>query len=465
MSQIVVKFDPSIKQTEIVAPLNNSSVEESGSDYKDNQSEIQQSMVFGILSPLICINNIIIEFDAIREFSLKSSGPVPTLSMIVVDRFGLLSTLDNPGNDNEIRLQILPPFDNAYKKIDMTFYISNIRISGGKVITLTGLYKVPKLTSSNFKSLGKMTTYELVEYVANETSLGFASNISGSSDKRYIYCDNKSYQELLSREVMRGGAETQIYDWWVDFWNCINLADIYERYNTIDKDLKVWVSAQNGECREGSKIEPIQISASLNNHPADSNSELYVIRKELKNKLGSQLQSGTDHVYSIYREADKEYTDTLVQDGDVKKDIFVRHEYLGEVYGDWDYLLSEKKYIAFMQKINTESLEVVTRTPLLGLMRGHKVDFIWYINDSTFTDKLHGLVENEYIDNFSTQIPLEEHVESKDDTNNKFTIDKMISGQYLITSVDIRYSSNNGWEQIYTLNRPAKAKPKILKDE
>ena len=412
---------------------------------------------------LISINNIVIDFDAIKEFSLKSSGPTPSLSMIVVDRFGLLSTLDSPGNDNEIRVQILPPFENAYRKINMTFYISNIRVSGGKLITLTGIYKVPKLTSSNFKALGQLSTYELVEYVAKETELGFASNISESPDKRYMYCDNKSYQELMSREVMRGGGEMMIYDWWIDFWNCINLSDIYERYNSIDKDLKLWVSAQNGEVREGVEIAPMQVPAALNNHPADSNSELYVTRCDIKNKTGIQMHQGTDHVYSIYNENKNEYMDTLIQDGDVKKDIFIRQEYLGEVYGDWDYLLAEKKYMSFLQKINTESLEVTIKTPLLGLMRGHKVDLLWYINDSMLDNKIRNLAEEKYINRAQTQIPLDDSdVKLNNDLAGHFVVDKMISGQYLITNVDIRYNNIKGWEQVLTLNRPAKAKPKIL---
>jgi hypothetical protein len=59
----------------------------------------------------------------------------------------------------------------------------------------------------------------------------------------------------------------------------------------------------------------------------------------------------------------------------------------------------------------------------------------------------------------------DKNIDARNDDDGKFVIDKMISGQYLITQVDIRYTSNNGWEQVFTLNRPAKSKPKIIKDE
>lgn len=471
MGQINVKFDNTLKQSDIVIPLVNSSIEESGKDYKDNQPEIQQTSVHGIMSPLIMINNIVIDFDSVVEFSLKSQGPLPTLTMIVNDRFNLLATLNTPGSDNEIRVQILPQFDKAYKKINLTFYISNINIhNGGRTINLTGLYKSHKLNSSCFKSFGKINTYNLLSTIAKETQLGFASNVDDSQDERYIYCDNKNYIELMSREVSRSGGETQIYDWWVDFWNNINFADLYERYNAIDdnKDLKIWVSGQNGENREGAHIEPMEVEANLNNHPTDANTELFIIRHNIKNKTGSQVRQGTDKLYSIYFNNKFEHLDYLIQDGDVKSDIFTNFNYLGEVYGEYDYLLSEKKRTAFLQKINSESIEVVTRTPLIALMRGHRVNLTWYINDSMLDNKKNMLSKDGYLEEPNTQIPLNDTLPKEEENkinedDGKFEIDKMISGQYLITACNIRFT-NNQWEYILTLNRPASSKPKILKD-
>lgn len=468
MGQICVKFDNQLKQSDIIIPLTNSSVEESGDNYEDNIPEIQQTSVYGILSPLIMINNIVIDFDAVIEFSLKSVGPLPTVSMIVNDKFNLISTLSNPSVDNEVRVQILPQFEKAYKKINLTFYISNINISnGGKIITLTGLYKSGSLNSSYFKSFGKITTFDLAETIAKETQLGFASNVEDSQDERYVYCDNKTYIELLSREVSRSGGETQVYDWWVDFWNNINFADLYERYNAIDdtKDLMIWVSGQTGEDREGLHVEPMEIEAILNNHPVGNNTELHVIRHNVKNKTGAQVNQGTDKLYSIYFNNKQEHLDYLLQDGDVKKDIYTKYDYLGEVYGDYDYLLSEKKRSAFMQKISNESIEVTTRTPLLALMRGHRVNFVWYINDSMLENKKTNLKNEGYINDPATQIPLTENpseVEVNED-DGKFEIDKSISGQYLITACNMKFS-NNQWEYTLTLNRPASAKPKILND-
>ena len=463
MGQIVVKFDNKLKQSEIVVPLLRSSEEEAGKDYIKNQPQIQQSSVFGIKSPLISINNVVIDFDAVVEFSLKSVGPLPSLTMVVTDRFGLIKTFDNPGSDNEIRVEILPQFDNAYKKISLTFYISSIRIAQNNVINLTGTYKLPALHSSNFKSFGKKNTYDLFSDVANETQLGFASNIEGSQDERYIYCDNKSYIELLSREIMHSGSDYQVLDFWVDFWNNLNLVDIYERYNTIDPDseMMVWVSHHIDENREGEKIKPIQLNATLTNHPSAQATELFSPKYDVKNKTGSQLTQGTDKLYAAYSLENFEYTDRLLQDGDVHKDIFTRYEYLGEVYGGYDYLFAEKARQALIQKINSESIEVTTNTPLLGLMRGGKVNFAWYINDSNLDMKTETLQNENQLNDIQPNVPMDTDGEEGADN---FKLDKVVSGQYLITSCNIKFS-NYKWEYILTLNRPAKDKPNYIKDE
>ncbi|MBR5296679.1 MAG: hypothetical protein IKU29_02275 [Parabacteroides sp.] len=461
MSQIVVKFDNQLIQTPITIPLIRSSVEESGADYKDNPTEIQQSSVYGIISPLIAINDIVIDFDNVKEFNLKSSSQLPTVSMVVYDRYGLINLLDNPSLDNEVRVQILPPFENAYKKINLTFYITSIRISQGKLLTITGSYKLPSLSSSKFKSFGQKNTYTFFENIAKETGLGFASNISDSNDMRCIYCDNKSYIEMMNQEINRANADNIIMDWWVDFWNNINLVDIMERYNTIDKNLMVWVSRQNGLVGEGLHITPIQTSAILSNHPSIDNSELYVEKYDVRNRTGLQVTKGTDKIYSVYFEGRADYNDTLIMDGDVKNDIYIKHEYLGEVYGDYNYLLSEKKRDSFLQKINTESIEVTTRTPLLGLMRGHRVNFQWYINDSVFDAKVDGLEKNGVISTPSPKIPMYDDNDLEPLSVGNFILDKSVSGQYLITSSSIRYY-NNRWEHVLILNRPSKDKLKLI---
>jgi hypothetical protein len=464
--QVQVKRDHNLKQEDIVVVLSNSSKDEAGEHYIKNQPEIQQTLVYGIQAPLIKLNNVVVDFSDVIDFSLKSTSVLPELSVVVRDRYNLSATLDTPGVDNTLRLQILPKFDGKYKKINLTFYVTDIRFDKG-FMTIRANYKIPKFTNSRIKSFGVTNTYDLFDKVSTESDLGFATNIEpNDNDKRYVYCDNKSYNELISREIRRSGNDLEIYDYWVDWWNNLVLVDIYERYNTIEPEdkLKLWVAGQNNEVTEGSKIEPQEVPAVLNNNPAIQASELYVESYNITNKAGSQVWLGTDRVYSTYECPSYEYRDYLIQDKDVHKDIYEKYEYLGEVYGDYNYLLSEKKRDGFLQKIRThETIEVNLKTPLLGIMRGNKINFTWYINNSYQDTIKQNMQDNSQINVVQTNPIIDDSsVESKSN-DGSFEIDKSISGQYLITGCEIKFS-NKKWQYKVTLSRPYSQKPKIIND-
>lgn len=466
MSQITLEFDNTLKKSEIIVPLLSSSKAEGGENYYDsNLTDKAQTSVFGIQVPLIMINNTVIDFDAIHYFDLKSEGKTPELNMVVEDKFEFINNIDKPGNDNEVRIQIIPRFDNTYKKIDLTFFINSIKVTGS-FIRLSCSYKLPSLTSSNLEAFGEIDTYTLFKNIAIDTKLGFASNVVASNDNRYIYCDNKSYLDLMNDEIQYSNSSEYILDYWIDLWNNINFVDIKERYTAIDSDddIMIWASGQIYEVGANVEITPVKLPAVIHNHPANNTSELYVKKYTIDNTSGSQISKGTDKVIGIYEENKEEHLDYLLQDGDVKNDIFVKYEYIGESYGDYNYLLSKSVRNGFLQKINTEKIKVTLQAPLLGLMRGHKVNFIRYVNDDKVESKLKALEESNAIDrNIESNIPLSAYEITEDGNNGKYRIDRSVSAQYLIQSVDIQYT-NNEWNYVLTLIRPAISKPKLIKD-
>lgn len=473
MGQIRVKFDHTLKQSDIIVRLTNTSHDEAGENYIENQQEIQQTSIYGIQAPLIMVNNIVVDFPDVIYFNMKCINRLPSIQMIIRDRKRLISMINTPGIDNELRVQILPKFDDKYKKINLTFYITSFKCDND-IISLSGDYKVSKFTSDMIKSFGEINTYDLFESIAKETGLGLASNVdSNDDDKRFVYCDNKSYETLLEKEIKRSGSDLKVFDYWVDWWNNLTLVDIYERYNTIDSedDMKLWVSGQNHEMTEGIKIVPIEVPAVLNNHPSNETMELYTPTYTLANSMGNQKYSGTDKVYSIYETNNTEYKDHLIQDGAVKKDVFTKLEYLGENYGKYNYLLSEKKRDSFMQKISAnETIKVTLKTPLLGLLRGNKVNFLWYYNDDSVRNTVNTLKDEGMINDVKTDVPIIESMPDEEAeslaNDGAFIIDDSVSGQYLITGQEMKFE-NMEWSYILTLCRSSLTKPQIInsKDE
>ena len=465
MGQIKLEFDNTLTKSEIIMPILSVSEGEGANNDTSDMTDKSQLQVFGIQVPLIMINSTVIDFDAVSYFSLTSEGPLPSLTMTVEDRYGLIRNIDKPKNDNEVRIQILPRFDNAYKKVNLTFFISSISVNG-EYIRLTCSYKLPKLTSSKFETYGELNTYDMFKLAAEETGLGFATNIAAGSDTRYVYCDNRSLLSMLNNEIQYSGTENQVLDWWVDFWDNINLADIYERYKSTDadEDIQVWVTGQLNETQKDREINCIQVPAILNNHPGNEKSELYVSNYEIYNNPGMQMSMGSDKVYSIYEDDKDEYLDHLVQDGDIKQDIYTMYYYLGETYGGYNYLLQKELRTSFLQKINSDSIKITLNSPLLGLMRGHKVNFISYVNDDRLEGKMKDLEEAGVIDrNVESNVPLADFEITADSDNGTFRIDKTVSGQYLITAMELIFDNN--WKYILTLNRPADIAPDIMKEE
>lgn len=466
MSQITLEFDNSLKKSEIIIPLSSSSKSEAGDNYTDtNLTDKAQTEVFGIQVPIVVINSTVISFDAIKYFDLKSEGRLPELTLIVEDRYQLINNIDKPGNDNEVRVQILPRFDNTYKKIDLTFFITSIRVTGS-LIKLTASYKLSELSSSKFKSFGQLSTYSLFKNSAKETGLGFATNIGDCNDLRYMYCDNKSLLQLMNDEIQFSNATEHILDYWIDLWDNINLVDIKERYESIDSDddLMIWTCRQIYENTVDTELIPLKLPAVIHNNPINNASELFVKEYSIDNKSGAYLAGGTDKVIGVYEDTKNEYLDYFIQDGDIKNDIFFKYEYLGENYGEYNYLLAKLLRESYIQKINTEKIKVTLQAPAISLMRGHKVNYIRYINDDAVENKIKALENADVIDrNIESNIPLSDYEIEEDGSNGKFRIDKTVSGQYLIYGVDIVFQ-NNSWDYILTLVKPASSKKSIIKD-
>lgn len=467
MGVILTEFDNTLEKSEIIMSLESSSKEESGEDYHvTNMTDKLQTLVFGIQTPIIMINNTVVDFGLVRNFKLSSKSILPTLSLTVEDRYELIKNIDKPGVDNEIRIQILPKFDDAYKKINLTFYVSKMKVYG-KLVELTGTYKLSPLTSTQFKSFGEIDTYNLFKTIAEETKLGFASNITEMDDKRYIYCDFKSYLSILSSEISYSNSTVHVLDWWIDFWDNIVLADIKERYNTVDpdEDLQIWVTGQIYDTSESTTIEPTQTTAVITNYPGLSGSELFFSDYKINSNPSLNL-AGSDTVYGIYEDVKGDYEDHLVQFEEVNKDIFVSYKYEGETYGGYNYLLANCLRSAFFRKINLESITVTMDTPVLALMRGHKLNLIRYVNDDNVENRLkvleeHGLVNR----NIESNISLEKYELTEEEKLNggNFNVDKTVSAQYLINAIDIVYE-NNKWKYILTLIKPANKQSFINKN-
>lgn len=472
MAQIEVIRDPQIEQTQIATALRTPAPdEEPDNSEAGNDNEIQQTKVFGVLMPLIAMNGTVVDFGDVELFELDYMGTVPYIKFAFRDRNNLLKNLSNPGNDNEFRIQIIPPTDNTYKKIDLTFMCNNIVVQNG-IVSGEGEYKLAKFTQAQFKALGQISTYDLFDKISVETGLGFASNVAGTEDSRYIQCQFESYKDVISREMQKSGSsEVHVYDWWVDVWNNLILCDLYDRVNSEDteEDMQIWITGNDMGASMNDEIVPIQSLALFTNHPVRENTDLHVDDYDVQTQPATQ-SSGNSIALSVYEENKKEYVDHYIADGDIERNEFIRFEYAGEVYGDYNYLLAEKAREIYLKKIKSEVIVIHLHKPQLGINRGDQVRFVWFDNDSQDSqmyDRMEELGIKASTEDLASKIGwLKDWDFTKEDINIPMRVNLQYSGQYTCIGQYISYNGENQtWDSWLYLTRPASKRPKVLNED
>lgn len=438
---VVIKFDNSLPDIEVQKPLLPTSVEEGG----NTNNEISEAKITGTFTPLLKINNHVIPWAEIVSLSLTCIDFLPKLSFTVIDTDNKMTMLDTPGPDNIVILEVLPRFEKIYKKIKLRFYIDSVSTNIAEhTYSATCIYYCDKLNDSNIESFGKISTYKFYEQIAQRLKLGLCSNLEDSGDERYIYMSNDTFRNSLEDERDLGGNANCILDSWIDWWNNINIVDLYDLYNgEPDQNLTVWTNGSGVIEVQGGveEDEPVQVPATITNNFKLSSHPLYTMTFDMNNSNKGNVREGTDRAIDVYDVVGNINRSTLLQDGSgVKENIYTKYYYCGE-YNSKDnngsYLIQPDIVDLYKQKIKNNTITVTLKQPCLGLMRGGKVNVEWYDGSNynkQFYEKAGDMKSN-------IDINAENDEELTDDMSQpgSMFLNKKISGQYFIVGTSIDY--------------------------
>ena len=434
---VQVKFDNSLPDIEVTKVLLPTSIEEGGN--KTNESS--EIKITGKYAPLVKLNNIVIPWSDVLAMNLSCTGWTPELSLKIRDSQKSITLLDTPGPDNLVIVEILPTFENVYKKIKLTFFIDSISSDNfAGTVSLNWKYFCEGLYNSNIESFGKISTYKFYEEIATRLKLGLCSNLEESNDDRYIFMPGSTYSESLVQERNQGGNESCILDSWIDWWNNINIVDLYDLYKgSPDTDLECWVGNNFIDTEGDKEIEPVKVEATITNNYKLKTSPLYTYTYQTNNSNSKNTVKGTDRAINLYDTKKYLNTSILVQDGTgVKNSVFTQYYYKGEYnseISDGKYLLQKEYRDIFLQKINNNIITITLSQPCFGLMRGGKVNLEWY-DSSIFNEELYK--EGKDIE---TNIDIEPDSTTSGNLLDQsgIVLNKKISGQYYIVGTSISY--------------------------
>ena len=351
-----------------------------------NSTELVQTKVDGIAYPIIKIDDFVIMGQQLASFELRIRE-VPQMTCSFNDTFGFIKALGNPNPDTLVQVQVLPQFDGAYKKINLQFRIVKCDIDGD-FVSLRASYYRPDLYSRVMRAYGKTTTYKAFEQVADELKIGLASNVTDTDDERYIYNANFTPLDFIRHECEFAGKKDspgeQVYEVWIDFYNCLNLVDVYREYSSDDIK-KIWIQESKFIATDTDKeIAPIEFDAVITNHSTMQTMPIYVDDYQT---VASPAEF-PDMYFEVYGSDTRGINSVYVADSNVKTNIFTDYRYGGEFFGDYDYLSQRLCGQVLSKKIKSERIRVNLPQPIFGLQKGDRVRLDWYETQSLMDKEL-----------------------------------------------------------------------------
>lgn len=466
MGKILLKHENGLVKEKIVQILTNPDRDEQeklGTENKQTQDQDKlaaQTKIDGILCPLVRINDITLRAGMLESFRLYTDF-VPKVELTIIDNNEIIKSVQNPNSDNKLLIQIIPPFDDAYKKVNLSFYCTRTDVVGNKIF-VKAVYNIEGLYNFRLKAFGQLTTYEFCEKVASELKLGLASDMENTTDKRWIYCPSKSYLDTLQNEMLVASIKESPIDMWVDFYDNINIIDLFDCWSKTISLPDVYITQiENRVDANAPKVPVVKSKPIITNDKRMSMTQLYV-DSYTGGVSSNNISEGTDKIVEYYSIEKLDKESFFIQDGNIKNDIFTKYEYAGEFVGDYDYVKQRTMNKKLKDIILSNYIEVRLKKPCLGLLKGGRVQFDWYETDTTKTQ-----VINELNDDVATNI---EHQttstdEQETDRDGRVMVDKSvaaqqvlnktISGQYYICDSSIEWSLNSGrMEQVLKLSRP-----------
>ena len=235
------KSDPTIVRTAVKLTTNGMS---------DNVKEEYKNSIG--YSPVVYYNGYHIQQDDIKNMSLDNTGLYPTLSITMKDSLNLMGDKTFP-LDNTLITVFINPRADEFEPIHCDFKITRFEIvkreSTSNTIHLEGVLNVDYLYIQKAYSLSQKSSYEALEGIAQEAQLGFASNLSSTSDTMTWINPGDEGINFIRHITQRAYSSDSAFLYsYVDPYYYLNFIDIEA---AIEQD----VSSQNGIMSIGTTVD------------------------------------------------------------------------------------------------------------------------------------------------------------------------------------------------------------------
>lgn len=298
------KFDPKIDLVRLTT-----SDDSNGSDsiLKMGKNQGSQKEQSGASEPFVKINSVII--TGIDELIIDETGLIPTIKLSFNDKDGSISGPNYPKHDSIVSIFIKNPTEK-FKPIRCDFLITNIKTIndyGNKAgsdnfIVISGELFIPKLYNNISKSYSNLTSKSVLEKIAEDSDLGFASNDFTTNDTMTWINTNDSQLDFIKEVTRHSYIDDDTYfNSFIDKYYYLTFINVPEQLNpknpiretfasTIELDQldsKQWLldDSQKQEFTES------RVPILLTNDPGSSKSPNYILNYKLMGDSGKSLRT------------------------------------------------------------------------------------------------------------------------------------------------------------------------------
>jgi hypothetical protein len=297
---------------------------ESGTENSEGiTSKIPPSKTSSII-PLIRINTFDIQGGSLQSFRLRNTGFYPTVKFVFTDNTGLFMARYFPKDGDIIQVYIRSQgTEDTFKPIRIDFTIVDVSPVGGgggqsaNEISIEGRIFVPNLFTEKVQSY-QSTSWNALLSIAEELSIGFASNVDDTADDMNWINPNDTPEKFIEDIVANSYLDDDsFFTAYIDpyyYLNLVNVNSLFSQNQDIEPSLNF---LQNSGDLLSDSTGQDEVPNFLTNKVEAQGSSRYISKFQQVNETGSITKVNGYRRYTQYwdlqdREFVSEFVDPIV---------------------------------------------------------------------------------------------------------------------------------------------------------
>ena len=415
--------------------------------------------------PFIIINDYTISQDELQMLEIDTSGFLPQIqiTMFINQSSTFIST--SLPKDGDLMSVFIRSRNDTFKPIRNDYLISTVDSTKssneqgqGMVLNMTGELFVPHIRDEVIKS-HKGNTYDVLQAIADELGLGFASNDTGTVDEQTWICPNDNYQNYINHICDSSWKDDQsFYTCFIDIYYHLNYINVNNQFsNSTEIDEALADTLMSNDTKAGEEIAMAQDKKVFTNIADKRGTTMFIKRYQLLNQSSDISKRFGYKMYSEFFEQNSLatwsiYSEPLIVEGSATDKILLRGRagenfYETQIKKRWSgiqytlpehnvhekYLYSRVHNLMNIQELNKLQVNIEVPRANFNIYRGERIPCIFVSNG----------------DLMKTQFLRTEEEENSSEGGDVFNapgspaLDKFYTGFYMINGMRFIYSAQN----------------------